>query len=171
VQKQGKFNECISCHSNHDIHKPTPALYAEACIKCHEAGSVEYLQGQKIADTIQKANTSLAEVETLVKQASIEGIFVEDEMAVLENIKTDVISIGPIQHTLSAKGIAELYGKIKSGVSEIDDSIRQKRSNLSRRKWALLPIWIFIFIMAAAFMEKYKELMKKKKDGDKHGTH
>ena len=169
LSEQGKFSECISCHGNHGVHKPSPALYAEACVKCHAEGSPEFKQGQTIADAMQKAGTGLEEAEAIVKQASVEGLFVEEEAASLEKAKTDVISMAPLQHTLSEKRILALHDQVASEVQAIKQNIQEKRENLKRRKLMLIPIWIFVFIMVLAFLAKYKELERKKKDDDGHG--
>ncbi len=168
AQKQGKFSECVSCHGNHGVQPPTPALYEEACVKCHDSGSPAFRQGLQIAEAVRKTDEQFKAAEAIVKQASIEGLFVEDETAALENVKTDVISIAPMQHTLSLKRISEIRDKVVSETQTIKQSIQQKRENLRRRKWALVPIWIFIFIMVLAFWAKYKELEQKRKNGHEH---
>ena len=138
-------------------------------MKCHAEGSPEFKQGQTIADAMQKAGTGLEEAEAIVKQASVEGLFVEEEAASLEKAKTDVISMAPLQHTLSEKRILALHDQVASEVQAIKQNIQEKRENLKRRKLMLIPIWIFVFIMVLAFLAKYKELERKKKDDDGHG--
>jgi len=93
-----------------------------------------------------------------VKQASIEGIFVEEEMSTLEEAKTHIISMAPTQHTLSLGQIKELYGRFEKAAQEISASIYKKRQNLKWRKIALIPLWIFILIMAVTLHAKYKKL-------------
>ena len=155
---QGKFSECISCHSNHDVQHPTPALYKEACLKCHEANSVAYKKGIHLGRMLDDSKAKLEETEQLVKQASIEGIFVEEEAASLEETKTDMISAAPIQHTLSEEKISELHNKILSTIDGIKEKIKVKYQSLKKRKIALIPIWLFIVIMVIALWIKYKQL-------------
>ena len=163
---EGKFSECISCHGNHGVQKPTPVLYEEACVKCHEPGSQAAGEGLKIHEALRKANEEFEEAEGLVRQASIEGIFVEDESALLEVAKSDLVSMAPLQHTLSTEKISGLETNVFAKVSEINASIQNKRENLKRRKLMLIPIWIFVFIMSAALLGKYHELRHKKKKGN-----
>lgn len=162
AQEQGKFSECISCHGNHGVNPPTPDLYAEACVKCHKTGSPEFRQGQRIADSLRKSQDAFAEAEAMVKQASIEGLYVEDDTAALEAARTDFIAMAPLQHTLSLKRILELHDKVAARTQEIKNNVQQKRENLERRKKALILVWVFILLMVLALWTQYKRLMKQR---------
>lgn len=153
-----KFSECVSCHGNHGVRHATPELYKEACQRCHAPGTAEAIQGESISRLFHAAEKNLAASGALVKQASIEGIFVEDEMSKLEEAKTHIISMAPVQHTLLIDQIKELYGRFEKAAQEIKDSIQKKRQNLKWRKIALIPLWIFVLIMAVTLHSKYKKL-------------
>ncbi|MBI3999123.1 MAG: cytochrome c3 family protein [Candidatus Omnitrophica bacterium] len=158
--EQGKFSECISCHGNHGVQPASKGLYREACIKCHAPGSSATLEGEKILQVLGKSEGELKTAEALVKQASIEGIFVEEEQGSLEEAKTNVISMAPLQHSLSSARISELYDKFVEVAQEIKTRVHEKRQTLKWRKIALIPIWIFIIIMVSALWIKYKQLKK-----------
>ena len=157
-----QFSECISCHGNHGVHHASTALYKEACLKCHEADSAEAKQGEEIERIISTAEKDKASAESLVKQASIEGIFVEPEMAFLEEVKTHVIAMLPIQHTLSLPKLLDLKKKVDESVKNIGGGIRQKRESLKIRRRALIFIWIFIVVMISALWTKYNQLKHNK---------
>ncbi|MBI2094731.1 MAG: cytochrome c3 family protein [Candidatus Omnitrophica bacterium] len=160
AQEEGKFSECISCHGNHGVEHPTPALYQEACIRCHASGTPAFQQGQKIAAAIRDADAKLEETGALVRQASIEGFFVEPEMAQLEELKTNVLEMAPIQHTLSIDKLEALHGKVAKISEGVRQSVGSKRESLRRRKAALALIWIFIAVMVGALWTKYNRLTK-----------
>ena len=165
-----KFSECVSCHGNHGVQHATPELYKEACQRCHEPGSPEAQQGESISQLFHTAGQNLAASGALVKQASIEGIFVEEEMSTLEEAKTHIISMAPVQHTLLIDQIKELYGRFEKAAQEISASIYKKRQNLKWRKIALIPLWIFILIMAVTLHAKYKKL-KHHHESEKKSKH
>lgn len=158
VMEQGKFSECMSCHGNHDVKHPGTFLYKEACLKCHEAGSKGAQAGERISELLTQSEDKLREAETLVKQASIEGIFVEEESASLEEAKTDMIAMAPFQHTLAIEQLSERSNKLLGTVHEIEQKIYNKKQFLKWRKVALIPIWIFILIMVGALWTKYKQI-------------
>lgn len=169
AMKAGKFSECVSCHSNHDVHRAGPVLYQEACVKCHDANSNAYRYGQNISHALQDTEKQLKEAGELVRQASIEGFFVEEEQALLEEAKTGLLEMAPLQHTLSFEKISQIYADTSKKLEDVRKSIFEKRQNLRWRKLALIPIWIFILIMVVALRIRYNELKslddKKKREG------
>jgi mono/diheme cytochrome c family protein len=158
ANEEGNFSECISCHSNHAIQKPTPALYETACVQCHDEKSDAVEQGRKISGMLYHANEKFKLTEILVKKASMEGIFVEEETASLEEAKSNVTGMAPLQHTLSIEKITDLDQQANQRFAEIEKNINQKRQNLKMRKIALIPIWIFIAVMAIVLWMKYNRL-------------
>ena len=73
-------------------------------------------------------------------------------------IKTDVIAMAPLQHSLSLAKISELHHKVVSVVEDITTEIHKKRKALQWRKLSLLPIWGFIMVMVVALWIKYRRL-------------
>ncbi len=161
---QGKFPQCIACHSNHGIQPVSVHLYDQACVKCHQPQSHAYQEGQKLKQLLSSAQQGLQQTQALVQKASIDGIFVEDETALLEETKTKVFQMEPLQHTLSYGKVAELSLQVNSQIKDIQNSIHQKRQSLQMRKIALWPLWIFIFIMVTVLWIRYKQLESSRKD-------
>ena len=153
-----KFSECMCCHSSHDINKPSPALYETACLKCHDQGSHAARIGQKLARTFLGATEELNATEALIRQASIEGLFVDEEKASWDEARSDLINMATLQHTLSVEKVGEVYNKVHQTFFKINKNIEQKRLELKGRKFAVIPLWIFIAIMSVAFWIKFKRL-------------
>jgi hypothetical protein len=158
ASQQGKFSECISCHGNHGVQRASKALYEQACIRCHDAKSVAAKKGGEILQMLSDAEGKLQSAASLVKQASIDGIFVESEMASLEAAKTNMIAMAPLQHSLSSTKIFELHHKVVSAAEDITTEIHKKRKALQWRKLSLLPVWGFIAVMIVALWVKYRRL-------------
>ena len=166
----GSFHQCIACHSNHDIQPVSLGMYKQACMKCHEPSSKAFEYGQKIWQDLHGAQEALKEAQGLVKQASIEGMFVEEETALLEDAKTKVFEMGPTQHTLSYEKVDALYKQVEEKTKQIKTDVNKKRESLKIRKLALWPLWVFIVIMSIALVMKYSQLhaedqKKRKEDG------
>lgn len=162
ITQEEKFSECVSCHGFHGIEHPSAALYEQVCVKCHDAQSEAVKNGKELSYLISDSARRLQSIQEVVKQAAIEGIFVEEETAALEEAKTRVIEMAPLQHSLSAAKISELHENVKSATEHIEEGIHQKRQDLKWRKIALIPLWIFILIMAVALGKKYKLLKKER---------
>ncbi len=164
--EKGNFPQCIACHSNHGIAPASVKLYEQACVKCHQTQSPAYQAGLKLQGLLGKAQEELLQAQSAVKQASIDGIFVEDEAAILEEAKTKVFEMGPTQHTLVYGNVAELSIQVDTRTRDVQDSIHKKRQDLQLRKVALWPLWIFVVIMAGVLYLKYKQL-----ENEQHKEH
>jgi len=171
LTQDGKFSECITCHGYHGIKHAGPALYDQVCIKCHDAASAIHKTVAEIATMLKTEGETIKETENLVKQAAVEGIFVENEQASLKEANTYMLEIGPLQHILNVSKIGEVYKKVKTITDDIKGKVLKKRKSLQWRKYALYPLWIFIFVMVVALWIKYKQLMKEKNlnQGTKRG--
>lgn len=167
IADQSQFPQCIACHSNHDIQPPTLDLYTEACGKCHEPQSQAFQDGQRIWQTMKQAEGALKETQELVRRAGIDGIFVEDDEALLQEVKTKVFEMAPLQHTLSYEKINGVYQEVDQKIKTIHQNVRHKRQSLKYRKMALLPLWVFIGIMIWALWTKYQQLASLKKGNEK----
>ena len=166
ASQDGYFSECASCHDYHDIQRPDTNLYNTACLNCHSEGDEAFKRGQKIKEMIDSSHNALAAAEQTVKQAAMEGIFVDEEAASLQEVKTNVIEMAPLQHSLSAAKIAELHDNAVSLTDGIKNGIQGKRRSLKWRKIALAPLWIFIFLMVVVLQMKYNELKGRKDERD-----
>jgi len=159
-----RFPQCIACHSNHDIQPASLEMYTKACGRCHEPKSKAYAYGQTIWKQLQGAREDLREAQDIVRQAGIDGIFVEEETALLEDVKTKVNEMGPVQHTLSYEKIDALYKEAKGKTEEIKTDIHKKRERLKQHKLVLWPLWTFIIVMSIAFYMKYEQLKSADKE-------
>jgi hypothetical protein len=161
---RGTFSECISCHGHHEVQHADKVLYEQTCLKCHDAASAAAQEGKRILRLLDQSEGELKSAEALVKQAGIEGIFVEEEEGSLEEAKTNVIAMAPLQHSLSYARVSELYNKFTEVARDIKAKIQNKRRSLKWRKAALIPVWIFILVMVSALWVKYNRLKFGKED-------
>ncbi|OGZ98740.1 MAG: hypothetical protein A3C07_04630 [Candidatus Sungbacteria bacterium RIFCSPHIGHO2_02_FULL_47_11] len=169
ISDREKFSECVSCHSNHDIQPVSVALYDQACVKCHTPESKAFQQGRQIKAILQKADSELKETRQILKQAGIEGFFIEEEEAILEEVRSKVLEMQPLQHKLIYNELADLYAQSDAKIKEIKASIDGKRKGLKWRKVGLIVLWIFILIMVWALNSEYKRIMAEEKAKQKSG--
>jgi hypothetical protein len=160
--RQGKFSECISCHGNHGVQPASPDLYQKSCLQCHDAQSTAFQQGHRLQEMFHESSQAFETARSEVKDASIHGIFVEEESSLLEEARSGMIEMAPAQHTLSLASISELESKVISLAEKVKGEIQRKRQNLKWRKLALIPLWIFVLVMVLALRAKYHELKGKK---------
>lgn len=160
--EEGYFPECAACHDYHAIQKPSTVLYNTACLNCHGEEDEAFQRGQGIKRMIDSSSQTLAAAEQAVRQAAIEGIFVDEETAMLEEAKTNVIEMAPTQHSLSVEKISGLSADVAGVTKEIQEGIQKKRRDLQWRKIALIPLWIFVLFMVTVLYVRYNQLKGKK---------
>lgn len=158
ISEEGKFSECISCHGHHGVQHATNDLYETTCVKCHTGESKAAQEGKRILAAFVNSEQSVRSASDRIREASIKGIFVEDEEALLEEAKTNFIAMAPAQHSLAYEKISGFHEKLTANTASIEDSIEKKQRNLKWRKVALIPVWILIVVMVIALWTKYKRL-------------
>ena len=156
LAESGKFPECIACHSNHDIAPVSLARYESMCFQCHQKGDSGMQKGEKMLGLLSRSEQEVKETTALVKQAGIDGLFIEEETASLEEAKSKAISMRPMQHTLSVDKISTVYGEVHEKVDTIKNSIKEKRKNLMGRRVSLVFVWVFILLMVMALWKRYQ---------------
>ena len=167
---RGEFSECITCHGYHEIEPADLVIYRQKCVQCHKEGEAPLNEGLQLLTMLDGAEKKYQTAEGLVKRASNEGIFVEPEQALLENIKSNVVEMAPLQHTLNKTIIGDKYDNVASAASQIESSLQKKRKDLTWRKVALIPLWIFIIIMSRALYSLYQDLKhQRQSEEDQHG--
>ncbi|MBI2520834.1 MAG: hypothetical protein HYV97_10470 [Bdellovibrio sp.] len=158
----GKFPECIACHRNHDVGPANLEFYELMCLKCHQKTDSALIQGERILTLLKDSERMMKSSALLVRQAGIDGFFIEDEEAILEEVKTKTIEFRPLQHTLDFEKISKLHVELKAKNDEIDSLLKRKRKDRHARKLALVFIWIFISIMILTLWKRYKQYTRLK---------
>ena len=74
--------KCVTCHSNHEIHKPTDALVGTGpgtvCSQCHAPGDECDKQSVRIRQAIGKFASTLDEARDLLEEAEKRGMEVSE---------------------------------------------------------------------------------------------
>lgn len=153
-----KFLQCAACHGFHDIQPASPELFSQSCIRCHTDESPAFLVGKTIQGQVETAEQTFHTQDQNIQSARSEGIFTQDEEAMLSEMKTHLIEMTTKQHMLKEGKIAPLLETIESQAKEINNTLQAKRNSIRWRFLALIPLWIFIVIMVIAFILKYHRM-------------
>jgi preprotein translocase subunit SecG len=151
---------CSYCHNNHDIQIPTHDMFNTICLECHEKDSEAFQTGQIIKKLILETTNVRKEAIKKLEEARKKGIEVEEEQSQLEKVKTNIIQVIPIQHTLSLEKVEEYMKTAKSIASDVISSIDEKFNVLKRRRLALIIFWIVLLIIITIFYLKKRQADK-----------
>jgi hypothetical protein len=155
--------ECEMCHGNHEISRPGLETFDTACVNCHTPDSKGFKAGQNIRNLMQSAWDDLKKTERMLHEAEENGMYVEEENATLEEARTNLIQVVPVQHTLSI-GMVEDYTEKASSISGgIREKIGQGFEDRRKRKLGVFLVWAIILSFVLIFYEKFRRVEK----GDK----
>jgi Cytochrome c3/Cytochrome c554 and c-prime len=161
--KAGVFNECISCHGNHAIQKASVELFATACITCHANDPKQLGVRDQIAGFIRTARTGYERATARVHDATVRGLATEDEQLLLQEANTQITQLEALQHTLSPDELRPSALRTEAVVTEILVGVNRLEQIERWKRHALVPIWIFLGIMAVLFWAKRGQFERKRK--------
>ena len=160
------MREIIRADSPPDV----PRL-ASVCQRCHnrsfETGhrfffanlDIEAVAlGGSLDDTIRRAQREYIKASARIDQAGSGELIVQDEAMLLEEARTNLVSLLALQHTLDGQKILETAGAVIDTSRRIEASLDQKLGSLALRRHMLLPVWGFLILFAVALLAKYRQL-------------
>jgi hypothetical protein len=158
VAKAGAFSECVSCHGNHGIQKASVELFSTACTQCHANDQKQLIVRDTMANMIRQAKAAYEGAAARVHDATVRGLPTEDEQLSLQEAKTQVTQLEALQHTLSFEQLRLVAARgdeiVKATMADI---AHLEKVELWKRR-ALVPVWVFLLIMAVMFWAKRRQL-------------
>jgi len=154
----GLFNECVSCHGNHAIQKASVGLFGKACIQCHASDPKQLALRDQIVGMIESANGAYDRAKLRVDDATVRGLATDDEQLLLQEAKTQITQLEAVQHVLKLEDLRPAATHTEDIVAEILRDVNHLELIERWKKHALVPIWIFLGIMAVIFWAKRRQL-------------
>ena len=156
----GVFSECVSCHGNHAIQKASVELFAASCVQCHANDPAQLKVRDTIAGLIRTSKAALSNAQTQVHGATVRGLATDDEQLMLQEANTQVTQLEALQHTLAIDQLEPLAQRSQATVHETLAGIDHLEQVETWKSRALLPIWIFLGVMAFLFWLKHEQTKK-----------
>ncbi len=130
------------------------------CTECHEP-----LADDKSLQKMFSLLDEIAEAERRYLQAGRrldevgQGVLLVDKVRfAFEEARTHLIELAPLQHTLDNKLVAAKVEELRTVCDKVNADLDALEHGLQWRYRALLPIWGFAVLFAAACYVKYKRL-------------
>jgi predicted CXXCH cytochrome family protein len=144
---------CVVCHSNHAIHKPSPAMLAgkaSVCAQCHEDGSTEAKTGAQMAEWLNGLEADLKRSEAVLARAEQYGMEVSEAQVHLHDGWESLVKSRLELHTFR---LADMSEPVKAGFAVAKETresgeaaLREK--DFRRRGLAASVVFIIITILA-----------------------
>ena len=130
------------------------------CMDCHEDvkedKSLQKLFG--LLDDIAEVEREYLKTARRLDEVGRGVLLVDRARFAMEDAKTHLIELAPLQHTLDNTLVAGKVGEFRQICDRVNQELDELESGLRWRYRALVPIWAFAVLFAAALFVKYKRL-------------
>ena len=155
--EDGTFKGCVTCHSNHKIKRESSEIF-NACSICHEEGDKAMQKRDFIFSGITTTENDFQDTKYTLTQMTRAGFHTEEEELLLEEAKTLLLQLPPIQHTLEVINVEKVSAGARTTLKDIRERLEEKEKTEQLKKLSLIPIWLFLAMMAIVFWLKRKNI-------------
>jgi len=152
-----EFEACITCHNNHKVTAASEKLF-RVCTLCHAKGEDAFNTARDIYRLIKDSKQAYGAAEGEMGRASREGFLVEDEQILMEDAKTYLTQLPPMQHSLNLEELKQTAAQVGRITGQVEKSIQAKREAKRHRKLALVPLAVFFVFMSLMFWLKKRRI-------------
>ena len=159
---QRQFGECIKCHSNHAINKPTDEMIGagqkSVCITCHTPGDKGYVAGDQMRTRIDELLASIARSTDILNSAERAGMEVSRPKFEMKEAMDALTHARVLIHTSS---VAEVDKVVAPGLAASAKGYQAGLGALSERRFrrkGLAVSLVFILFLATLVYLKVKQI-------------
>lgn len=155
--KDGSFNGCVACHSNHKIAVSAHEILGR-CAPCHERGDKEMEKGRALQALVEGTRSRLRSVRERERSLARAGFHTGDEEFLLEQRRTSGLQLPLLLHQLDLEALRDEAAQEAAALDAIDRRLGDKERERRARRLALLPIGLFLVTLAGLFRVKARRL-------------
>ncbi len=148
--RDGAFKECTGCHANHAIVRGYPEISGR-CAPCHEPGDKELVAWKSLRDLVESSRDRFQRTADRVGRFARAGLHTDEEQVSLEEARTSLLQLAPLQHTLDLKKVGAAAADVGSRLKDVEDRLDGRERGERLKKLALVPAWAFLLSLAALF--------------------
>ncbi len=163
--EEGIFESCVTCHTNHKILTTTNDIFKQ-CTDCHEENDAAMNKRDEIFSLIHASDTSYQKSKIRLDSLARFGFHTDDEQLLLEEAKTSLLQLPPVQHTLNLQNVQKVVTSVDASLNDLNQRMDQIQRIERLKKIALIPIGLFLIGMSVLFWAKRKEI--EKESGGEH---
>ena len=151
---------CVNCHGNHEIEKPSDDMLVGSgqghCESCHDKGSHAYTQAASIHETITELKTRYAGASNALRRAEAANMDMQDNIAELENAKTNLITARAAQHTVTPGKVMESAKAAFETTASVHKAANAAILKSHFRNNALLAMGLLVIFTCAVLYWKWR---------------
>jgi hypothetical protein len=159
---KGKKPNCVVCHSNHAIHKPTDAMLSTGpdgvCGTCHEKGSFAESATHHILARIDSLRASLGSADSLLEIAERKGMETGHARDALREARDQSVAVRAALHSFDAKVINDLLDASSSLAFRAEGAGHQALRDWRQRRIGMAASLVAILIVITLLSLKIREM-------------
>lgn len=131
-----------------------------ACLECHEELEEDENLPTLFAllDEIAEAERHYVWTATRLDEVSRGVLLVDSARFKLEDARTHLIALSPLQHTLDNELVAEKIAELNAVCNEVNHDLDELEAGLGLRYRLLVPLWAFCMCLAGLLYVMFKRL-------------
>jgi len=151
--------ECVTCHSNHEIHRASDDMLGgqpgTVCEKCHPAGSAPNNAAVTMRTAIDRLKDVMTDTEAALQKAAVMGMEVsEEQYAYREQVRPQLIKVRTQTHLADPAAVtAAVDEAIKAATASETAAKATLAEAQSRRRNLLLPLGLIVLLMGLLYVK------------------
>jgi predicted CXXCH cytochrome family protein len=143
---------CVTCHSNHDIVKPSEATLTNrahtVCDRCHQAGSSDARQFLTMRTLIDSLSAAQVHSQGVLDHANNLGMDVSQAQFELSDVTTALTKARTAIHSFRSDSVAR---EVSTGLKTTSDAARQGQAALAEHRYRRIGLALSVpFILGVA---------------------
>ena len=160
---------CVTCHSNHDVEKPSDAMVGTddkaVCVACHDAKSKGYQSAAAMRASLDELRGAVQRAGAILEQAEKAGMEVSQAKFELRGANDNLLKTRAAVHRFDAGVIKKLSD---DGVQTAKKMYAKGEQALEDLRFRHRGLWVsvgIILVAIAGLVLKIKEIERRQREG------
>ena len=151
--------ECVTCHSNHEIHRPTDEMLGgqpgTVCVRCHAPGSPGNDGAVAMRNAIDRLKTVMTNTETEIQRAAAMGMEVsEEQYTYREEVRPQIIKVRTQTHLANPAAVVQAVDEAVKTAAKSEAAANATLAEAqARRRNLLLPLALIVLVMVLLYLK------------------
>jgi len=159
VVREGRMEECVSCHGSHGVEQPTSDLFVGAgkgsCSDCHVEGSEPMGVAAELESSLVALDESIADAERRLQEAGRRGLFLAEEHGYLDDARSLRGRARSRTHALSSESMTDVLNRGQAVVDQTYESLSVKERAFRDRKIFTATL-LLVNLLLAFVLQTYR---------------
>ena len=149
---------CASCHSNHNVRRPTVALVEAACATCHPEPSEAFRMGQDVKLLFSGVRDALDRARVSIDRAGALNLDVKAPRRTIQKARSEFTQARLVWHSLQMDEIEASAGQSTFWTRKATDQVSGLLQDRRKRRLGLVLVWVIILLNVALLWARKRQV-------------